>query len=486
MVRRLIMREEALALRNQPPGHKICMKSELQLIIMSISLLALLSGCGVDGGSPPESNTWTWISGSKTESQQGVYGTKGKAAPSNVPGARGSAVSWLDSSGKLWLFGGTGWVDDFYTTEFNDLWKFDPITVEWTWVSGGKNEYQAGVYGTQGTASPSNVPGSRKSAVSWVDSDDNLWLFGGSGMGQLNDLWKFDPVTLEWTWISGSNNVCQAGIYGTRGTSSPSNVPGARIAAVSWIDSGDKLWLFGGDGYDSAGVYGYLNDLWKFDPITVEWTWVSGSDIEWQAGVYGIMGTAAPSNVPGARSDAVSWVDAGGKFWLFGGYGIDSAGNGGFLNDLWKYDPTTFEWTWVSGGSTEGLQGIYGTKGTAALSNIPGGRFDALSWIADDGKLWLFGGAGKDSAGNGGFLNDLWKYDPSTLEWTWISGSNNVSQAGIYGTRGTSSPSNVPGSRESAVSWIAADGKLWLFGGNGRDSAGNWGGYLNDLWHFVP
>ncbi len=67
----------------------------------------------------------------------------------------------------------------------------------WTWVSGDNTSNQTGIYGTKGTADPSNKPGSRSSAVNWIDSSNNLWLFGGEGCdsvaseGYLNDLWKF-------------------------------------------------------------------------------------------------------------------------------------------------------------------------------------------------------------------------------------------------------------------------------------------------------
>jgi hypothetical protein len=56
-------------------------------------------------------------------------------------------------------------------------------------------------------------------------------------------------------------------------------------------------------------------------------------------GVYGSQGTAAAGNVPGARYPAVSWTDASGNLWLFGGWGYDSAGTSGYLNDLWMYKP---------------------------------------------------------------------------------------------------------------------------------------------------
>jgi len=54
-------------------------------------------------------STWTWISGSNTVNQLGVYGEKGKANTTNMPGSRFGAVGWFDSlRQELWLFGGFG------------------------------------------------------------------------------------------------------------------------------------------------------------------------------------------------------------------------------------------------------------------------------------------------------------------------------------------------------------------------------------------
>ena len=464
------------------------MKIGLKWIILAFSFSALLSACvwSSNGGSPdppPGTAKSTWVAGSKTVNQAGIYGTQGSADSSNVPGGRHGAVSWVDSGGKLWLFGGTDYTGGY----FNDLWKHDPTTGKWTWVSGSNTTDQAGVYGTQGTASPSTVPGAREFAASWIDPQGKFWLFGGWGLdsagtrGFLNDLWKYDQTTLEWTWVSGSIAVGQSGVYGTQGIADSSNLPGGRYGAAFWIDSSGKFWLFGGWCLDSAGTQGDLNDLWKYDPTTLEWTWVSGSNTMGQAGIYGTRGTAAPSNVPGGRDTPLSWIDSSGKLWLFGGGGYDSTGTVGHLNDLWKYDPTTLEWTWVSGSSFVNQASIYGTQGTAAPSNVLGANCGAVSWLDSSGKVWIFGGEGYDSVGTIGYLNHLWKYDPTTLEWTWVSGSKTVNQAGNYGTQGTTASSNVPGGREYAVSWIDSSGELWLFGGRGLDWAGH-SGSLNDMW----
>ena len=53
-------------------------------------------------------------------------------------------------------------------------------------------------------------------------------------------------------------------MYGTQGSPDPGNVPGARQSSVSWIDGSGNLWLFGGFGYDAAGNFSRLNDLWRF------------------------------------------------------------------------------------------------------------------------------------------------------------------------------------------------------------------------------
>src|ERR1700730_2024668 len=268
-------------------------------------------------------NEWTWMSGSVFTNQAGTYGTLDMPAPGNVPGARLSAASWTDTSGSFWLFGGFG-LFNASPALFNDLWKYS--AGEWTWMGGQNTPSQRGTYGTQGTPAPSNVPGARYLTTSSTDAAGNFWLFGGSGVdsvgasgGSLNDLWEFSAD--EWTWVSGSDIQNQTGTYGTKGTPSSSNVPGARTNAVSWIDAAGNFWLFG-------GVFGvpqtYFNDLWKYS--AGQWTWMSGSNLGDQSGTYGIQGTPAPNNVPGARAYAVRWTDAAGNFWLFGGFGYDSTG----------------------------------------------------------------------------------------------------------------------------------------------------------------
>lgn len=61
---------------------------------------------------------------------------------------------------------------------------------------------------------------------------------------------------------------------------------------------------------------------------------------------------------------------------------------------------------------TPSPQGVYGKKGTASASNVPGGRSRAVGWVDANGNLWLLGGEGLDFGDLPCNLNDLWRYQP--------------------------------------------------------------------------
>ncbi len=317
-----------------------------------------------------------------------------------------------------------------------------------------------------------------------------------------------------------------AGVYGTLGTPAASNIPGARDTAATWTDSSGNLWLFGGEGADANRNFGQLNDLWEFEPSTQQWTWIGGSSTVpascagsttvpcGQPGIYGTLGSAAAANIPGGRSGASYWTDSSGNFWLFGGGGFDADHNPGGLSDLWEFNPTSKEWTWMGGSSTLpascagitisgcGQPGVYGTLGSAAAANIPGSRDYATNWIDKTGKLWMYGGQGLDEQGNFGQLDDLWEFDPTNQEWTWMGGSSALPAAcatsatnglcgwpALYGTLGVAATGISPGSRVDALGWTDRKGNLWLFGGIGSvfwESCDFSEIDQYDLWEFQP
>ena len=372
-----------------------------------------------------------------------------------VPTARHGAVSWTNSSGNFWLFGGQGYGSTGTFGILNDLWEYSPYVGTWTWVSGTDVTNAPGIYGTQGAASTTNAPGARFGAVSWNDAYGNLWLFGGQGyglttgaLGYLSDLWEYNPVARTWTWVNGSNTI---DFHGSWGAGATVNSPGARYGAASWADSSGNAWLFGGNGFNGGpSGPGLLNDLWEYSPNSAPgsagtWTRISGSKLAGAAGVYGTRQAASSANAPGGRLNATSWQDGFGNFWLFGGEGFPSAGSAGDLNDLWAYTPSTVAglpgtWTWVDGSTAAGVTPQTTVAGaTAPALGTPGARDSLVSWTDSFGNVWLFGGNGFDSTGLRGQLNDLWEHPAPLMHgfgpWTWVSGSNLANQLGVYGSR---------------------------------------------------
>jgi hypothetical protein len=103
-----------------------------------------------------------------------------------------------------------------------------------------------------------------------------------------------------------------------------------------------------------------------------------------RSGTHGTLGTPAAGNTPGGRYLAETWVDQNGDFWLYGGLGFDTNGNWGALSDLWRFNPSTSQWTWMGGNSTApvkagctgctlGQPPAPGTLGVPAAGNTPGG-----------------------------------------------------------------------------------------------------------------
>ena len=459
--------------------------------LRSAAFIILIAGLGACTRGTPPTGVWTWVKGERAVGQLGTYGTRGEASPIDVPGAREAQVSWIDGAGNLWIFGGTGFDAIGTFSYLNDLWKYSPVTGQWTWMGGSTQVNQKGHYGVRDIPNPRNLPGARQSAVAWRDPAGNDWMFGGYGadasgkFGYLNDLWKYSPATGQWTWVSGAKIRNIAGSYGKLGAASASSEPGGRYLSVAWTDSAGNLWLFGGYGYDSAGKLGNLNDLWKFSPATGQWTWVEGSDAINAGGRYGRLGATAPTSLPGARQGAASWTDPAGTFWMFGGIGQDVAGEQGNLNDLWKFNPKTGYWTWVSGSAYINSPGHYGTRNAEVAGAAPAARCLSATWIDSAGDLWLFGGEQAGGRGGSNYLNDLWEYNPAAAQWTWVAGTAKPDQRGVYGRRGKAAAANLPGARQAGSAWVDAKGQVWMFGGFGVDSVGVQGN-LADLWRYQP
>jgi len=416
---------------------------------------------------------WTWVHGDSTQSPLGNYGVLGVADPANMPPSVYEPVYWIDSNDNLWVYGGFNANGELYQA----LWKYNPYTNLWTWMQGSNIPNQAAVYGIQGIPSPANTPGSRNCSVSWVDISGNLWLMGGYTVGTvtLGDIWKFDPTTLEWTWMNGSTALAATGTL-TMGVPSSTDYPRA-IAETNcaWTDNQNQLWVFG-------GIHSYYLDYYdqviKYNISTNEWTWLSGIAVN-SLPVWGTQGVPASTNNPGARTCYARWQDNQGFFWFMNG----STVNGGTWdhNDVWRYNPVFAEWTWMAGSQTNNAPGTYTSQCNSSTLNAPAGRSEDKSAYLDHHKrLWLFGGT--TAVVNDNF-NDLWVFDQDSLKYKWVHGSNLLNQPGVYGQLNVPSPANIPHSRDGAILFGDSLCNIYLFGGITRNPGAV---TYNDVWKFTP
>ncbi len=290
------------------------------------------------------SGFWHYVKGHKKVKQPAVLGTKGVYDAANKPPALPYPAIWIDQNDNIWLFAG-----GFEGEHYNTMWQFNTTLMQWRWVGGTNTKNHTGTYGTKGQSSSSYLPSSRRNPATWVDESGNLWLYGGRGInasgqqGNVSDMWRFNPVTEEWTWIAGSKDVDESASYGNKGVAAAGNTPGGRYWSPAWVDSRGDFWMFGGC-LNIPGVFnGTFNDTWKFDRSTNQWVWMHGQQGINQPGSYGTVGIPSPSNCPTPRRIKWAWETGPDEIITFGAWGYENGANY-VRSDLWRCD--------VSGGST--------------------------------------------------------------------------------------------------------------------------------------
>eukprot|EP00041_Stephanoeca_diplocostata_P026905 m.733636 g.733636 ORF g.733636 m.733636 type:complete len:500 (+) comp23073_c0_seq1:141-1640(+) len=297
----------------------------------------------------------------------------------------------------------------------------------------------------------------------------------------------------EWEWIAGnSTGAC------------PNNfeLPGARIGAHTWLVSStsedtDMLYLFGGWGLDPSGTPAFLNDLWSFNLVTLEWKFLTGS----------IDGNKGGTNhTPAARYYGVTWIekrDASSsstqmpaqertavrdtQLWLWSGQGsaMDGDDNGIYLRDTWSYNVADGTWT-QHYFNRHKLNKSSPTRVSNESSRLPVGtslapiaRKWSNFWSDNVDSMWVFSGVNDEEHGFGLF-NDLWHFNSTTTAWTKLYEYKNIT--GIY-----DGPVALrrPGAREGAYTAFA-EGKLCLFGGLGvgASTSDRDFGTFQDVWCF--
>ena len=199
----------------------------------------------------PGSDFWRWDGSAWTELE-----TSGDA-----PSRRGFFGDTYDTTrNRIVVFGGQR--GDFSSLAKNELYALDVRTGEWTNLDDGT-----------GTA-----PSTRMHAHMEYDvAEDRYLLFGGhTDIGDMNDLWVFDPSNPGWTLLYEADAFTDAGL-GCNGNRSdvPSDYVTMDLGAPERRHRGmyalmwNSLWVFGGI---HAECSDQLDDTWRFDLEGLQWT----------------------------------------------------------------------------------------------------------------------------------------------------------------------------------------------------------------------
>ena len=381
-------------------------------------VFVMFGGTNMDpnsGTTSPNKETWEWSPTTGKWTNRTGTGVS--------PDARSGAAMVFDSArGKFVLFGGRAGSGFNY----EDTWEWDPTTGVWTDVS----------------AAGGHPSARSQTAMVYEKSTAKILLFGGGRSDSASsdatgislsygDTWEYDPTTHVWKALT----VAAA--------------PTARNdVGMVWDSTRNKAVLFAGIQVDITGAAGVpKQDTWEWDPVAATWT-----------------ERTIPGSKPSQRYGHAMTFDAGrNRVVVFGGSDIST---GGFRNDLWEWDTTTYAWT----------QTLTGNEVGAATGRI----YASMVWVASNARLELVAGAAPyGSSGGGGKggstggigigygvtgSRDVWEIDPA------LPGCTNRTAA-----------LDVPSARyDHAMAYNPSTGKTYIFGG--YDSIN--GQAFNDLWEW--
>ncbi len=164
--------------------------------------------------------------------------------------------------------------------------------------------------GTWSKFTPSSGPDPR-GFCAMATLDDTIYMFGGKETDTIlfDDLWSYDATTQTWTQLGPAN----AG-------------PSARYGHSAFVYNG-AVYFFGG----MLADYSYLEELWKYDPATNEWTQVYPSTRR-EAQILSPGGTAFHSTVVIGDQLVV----------------VGLTGSTGPAEGIWAYDLVQHTWSELS------------------------------------------------------------------------------------------------------------------------------------------
>ncbi|GAB4365819.1 MAG: hypothetical protein OHK0021_09400 [Bryobacter sp.] len=259
-------------------------------------------------------------------------------------------------------------------------------------------------------------PSARFDGTIAVDTRNNhLYLFGGTdATGDVNDLWRYDLASRQWSAISPAGAL-----------------PPARHGhTLNYDPASHRLFVIAGQ------ARSFFGDVWAYDIAANRWTELARSG-------------AGPSS----RYSHSTVLDAKRNRLVFS-HGFTS--DRGRFDDTWAFDLATNQWSDITPSGSKPLRRclhhavinpardemyLYGgcssgagacpqadlwvldlTRNTwreVGLNPRPAGRqWYGISWDEARSRIVIFGGSGFGS------LGDAWEYDPAANRWEMLIAAN--------------------------------------------------------------
>lgn len=266
----------------------------------------------------------------------------GQNGMDNYAGRERLAGAAPDHLPEVWLHGGRSRPDIWSSWEYKtDLWRYNLLEDGWDEIT------------QSGDGPPSTF--SWGHGMVWTKSNQEMWLYGGSG-----DVWSFPlpsngGFSITWT---------------KRSWQGPPHVY-RKYFVLFWHNTRNELYVHGG--IDTAGDP--IGELWKYRMSDSTWEVVNNH-------------TAGPSSVPVPRGYHVGgWREDDEELYIHGGQDL----NNDVLHDLWRYTLSTDTWLLLS-------------------DTGPARQYAVGAWIPANLELWIVSGWDWINAVD---ADDTWKYTVS-------------------------------------------------------------------------
>ena len=187
------------------------------------------------------------------------------------------------------------------------------------------------------------------------------------------------------------------------------------------------------------------------------------------------MNEFSPKNHPGTGTKKQMVWKSQDNIYLYGNDNLQfNYGNSSF----WVYNLTIKQWKCIQ---QNNVDVNFGTKNVFNNTNTPGKRSQSITFVDNQGNLYLLGGNNIGYSSPATPLTDLWKFDITLQQWAWIGGNNNsTGNEGNYGPIGVESNLFFPSSRRFVNPVLSTDGMIYIYGGEYHNSN------RYDLWKYNP